>query len=259
MYYRTFAREQASIDLQIRTLERGRPWLWLKQGWEDMKRAPALSIGYGLVFVAAGYVLTFGLAWAGLFFLVPPLTAGFFLVAPLLAIGLYEVSRHIERGERPTLHRILTGWRRNDVSIATMGVLLMVIFLVWMMLSQLAFAITFHQITPTWENFIPVVFLFTESWPFAVTYIGVGAVVAALTFAITAFGVPLLLDREIDTMNAVFASWAAVRANLVPMALWAALIVALVGVGLLTMFIGLAVAMPWIGFATWHAYRDTIS
>lgn len=243
----------------IRELTMDHPWQWLGAGWKDMRAQPALSLAYGLVFVLVGYVLTGALIYADAFYLFPPLASGFFLVAPVLAVGLYETSRRVERGEAVTLRQAYGAWHRNGSQIIAMGVILMLVFLAWLRLATLVFPLLFQGITPTWDHFIDVVFLAPDSLPALVGAILLGGVLAVAAFTISVVSVPALLDgKASNAVDAVILSWAAVRRNPRPMLLWAGLIVACVGVGLVTFYVGMLVAMPVVGYATWHAYRDTV-
>lgn len=234
------------------------PWDWLARGWKDLSSAPKFSLAYGAVFVVVSWLLTYGLMSEDMFFIVPVLAAGFFLVAPLLGIGLYQISDSLERGEQVKFCNALTAWKRNDVHLSAMAVVLVLVMLVWMLAAILVFALLYDQPVPTWENFVPVVFLSGESPLFLFTGIGVGAFIAAFAFAISAITVPLLMDRQVDVLTAMQTSVQAVRTNWQAMALWASLIVMFVGVGLVTFYLGLLVAMPLVGHATWHAYRDLV-
>ncbi|MCU0836170.1 MAG: DUF2189 domain-containing protein [Chromatiaceae bacterium] len=253
----------ATVDPQtaipkVNTITLDHPWAWLAKGWKDLSRAPKFSLAYGTVFVLVSYLLTLGLVSEDLFFIIPPLAAGFFLVAPLLGIGLYQISDTLERGEQVQFCNALTAWRRNQVHLSAMALVLVMVMLAWMLAALLVFALLYHQPVPTWENFIPVVFLSGTSPAFLLTGIAVGALIAAFTFAISAITVPMLMDRQVDVFTAMQTSVHAVRTNWQAMALWACLIVMFVGVGLATFYLGLIVAMPLVGHATWHAYRDLV-
>jgi len=234
------------------------PWQWLANGWRDMMQAPKYSLAYGAVFAIVSILLTLGMIYENLFFVIPPLTAGFFLVAPLLGIGLYKISDNLAQGQALEFCQALQAWRRNEVHLAGMGVTLLMILLAWMLAANVVFALLFDKPVPTWENFIPQVFLSGDSPVFLFTGIAVGALLAAFTFSITVVSVPLLMDRQIDLVSAMQTSIRAVRLNWQAMVLWASLIVMFVGIGLVTFYIGLIFAMPLIGHATWHAYKDLI-
>jgi cbb3-type cytochrome oxidase maturation protein len=139
------------------------PWKWLAEGWHDLIRAPQFSLAYGAVFTLVSALVTLGLIYQGLFFVVPPLAAGFFLVAPLLGIGLYKISESLEEGQPLEFCQAWRAWKRNEVHSAAMGVTLLLILMAWMLVANLIFALMFDRPVPTWENFIPVVFLSGDS------------------------------------------------------------------------------------------------
>jgi len=242
----------------VREITLDHPWEWLAKGWKDLSAAPKFSMAYGAVFMVVSYLLTLGLISENLFFIIPPLAAGFFLVAPLLGIGLYQVSDTLERGEAVQFCNALKAWKRNEVQLSAMALVLVMVVLVWMLAPMLVFAFFYDNPVPTWENFIPEVFLSGNSPVFLFTGIVVGGLIAAFTFTISAITVPVLMDRQTDVMTAIKTSMLAVRTNWQAMALWASLIVMFVGIGIVTFYIGLIVAMPLVGHATWHAYRDLV-
>jgi uncharacterized membrane protein len=235
-----------------------RPWEWLGKGWADIRRAPGFSLAYGAVFVVISVLMTLGLVHEHLFFIVPPLAAGFFLVAPLLGIGLYQISENLEEGKAVQFCQALEGWRRNEVQLAAMALVLVLVMLVWMLAAILVFALFYDNPVPTWENFVPTVFLSGENNAFLLAGIIVGGLIAVFTYCISAVTVPMLMDQQVDVMTAMRTSVEAVRKNWQAMTLWAALIVMFVGIGILTYYLGLLVTMPLIGHATWHAYRDLV-
>jgi uncharacterized membrane protein len=244
---------------RIRVVPVDRPWLWLARGWTDMTRAPAVALAYGGCLVGASFLLTLGLALAELYYLILPLAAGFMLVAPLLAVGLYEVSRRLERGTPPpTLLEAVLAWRRNPLQIALSGLVLMLIHLAWVRIATLLFALFFEQAQPTLPGLLQVMFLSKFSLPFLATGAVIGAALAAFVFAISAVSFPMLLDRDVGVATAIATSFTAVAVNWRPMALWAGLIVVFTSLGLATLYLGLAVALPLIAMATWHAYRDLV-
>lgn len=234
------------------------PWEWISKGWDDLKRAPRFSLAYGTVFALVSVLLTLGLLREGLFFIVPPLAAGFFLVAPLLGIGLYQISENLEEGKEVQFCQALQAWRRNEVQLSAMAVVLVLVLLAWMLSALVVFALFFHSPVPTWENFVPQVFLSGENNAFVAAGILVGGAIAAFTYAISAVTVPMLMDRPVDVVTAMRTSLEAVKRNWQAMTLWAALIVMFVGLGIVTYYVGLIVAMPLVGHATWHAYRDLV-
>jgi len=250
-------------EYTIPSLGSERPLQWLKQGWADFAARPLLGLSYGLLIALVGFVLTFGLISRHLFHLVPVFTAGFLLIAPFLSVGLYADARKRQfsaAGQALPTGMRRTGWltRRNLQSISEMGIILMLIFLNWIMLSNLLFASVFHELMPTWQGVEPLSMMWSQSWPFVAVYFGIGAVLAALVFRMCAVSIPMLVDQEIDVFNAIFASWKAVGENWRTMTLWAALIVGLCFLGFATLFLGFILVIPVLGYASWHAYRDLL-
>jgi uncharacterized membrane protein len=248
--------EPQAAALSVNKITLDHPWEWLARGWKDLTSAPRFSLLYGSVFVVAAYALTLGLMSREMFFIVPPLVAGFFLLAPMLGIGLYQISDSLERGEQVRFCNALTAWKRNEVHLSAMAVVLVLVMLAWMLTALLVFALFYDRPMPTWENFIPEVFLSGASPVFLFSGIVAGGLIAAFTFTISAITVPALMDRQIDVMSAIQTSVQAVRTNWQAMALWAGLIAMFVGLGIATFYLGLIVTMPLVGHATWHAYRD---
>lgn len=227
---------------------------WLRAGWADLRLAGWVSIAYGLIFVVAGFAITGGLVLAGLPYLVTPMIGGFLLVAPLLAMGLYDISHRIEEGRRPSFPRALLAWRSNGFHIMTAGLVLMLYLMIWARLAVLIFALFFPYQTMSLEGFLEAA-TSRDGLLFLVFGTLVGFVLATLAFVTTVITLPLMLDRRTDVFSAAVASVIAVARNPRPMALWAALIAVLVfGAGLLGL-VGLAVTLPLVGHASWHAYR----
>jgi uncharacterized membrane protein len=244
---------------RIRKVELDRPWAWLTAGWRDLTRAPAVSLVYGLLFALVGWAVTFGLWWLGAIYLILPLTAGFLIMGPLLAVGLYEVSRRHERGEKATLGDAVGASRANPSQIAFMGVTLLLLFFAWIRLAVMIFYLFFGLAPPAPADFVGRVFFSAESLPFLIFGTAVGAMLAALAFGLSAISIPLLLDRpQAHVVTAITASFRASFENPATMAFWAVLIVLFVGAGLITFYVGLIVTLPLIGYASWHAYRDLV-
>ena len=244
---------------RVRRLGNERPWQWLASGWEDMLRAGRISLAWALIFVAVGAGLIGGLAALGAYEAILPLAAGFPLLAPILVIGLYEVSRRLERGEAVDFGTPLAAWRRNAGQIGFLGFVLGFIFLAWMRIATLLFAGFFGTATFTSGDFLNQIVLSGANILFLVTGTAIGAVLALVVFAISAVSIPMLLDREVNVFTAIATSVAAVRANPRPMLLWALLIVLFTGAGLLLALVGLVLTLPLVAHATWHAYRDLVA
>lgn len=253
------AQMQPAAKPVINTITLDEPWQWLAAGWKDLRHSPKYSLAYGLVFVLVSYLLTLALINGQMFFIIPPLAAGFFLLAPLLGIGLYAISRAIERNQPVELSQVRKAWEFNPVHISAMGLVLLMLMLSWMLVANLVFALFFNQPVPTWENFIADVFLSGDHPLFLAAGLASGGLIALFTFTVSAVSVPMLIDRQVDVATAIHSSYLAVRQNWRPLLLWACLIAMFVGVGILTFYLGLLVTMPLVGHATWHAYRDLIA
>lgn len=234
------------------------PWQWLSAGWNDLRRAPGVSLAYGAVFCVVSLALTAGLYVADLLYLLLPLAAGFMFLGPLIAVGLYEISRRLEAGERPTLRDAVFAWRANFAQIAGMGLVLMLFMLVWIRLATLIFALFFTGTPASWEALINILLFSLDGIPFLVVGTMVGGVLAALAFAISAISLPVLLDRDVGVITAIVLSVEAVFRNWRVMTGWAALIALFTAGGLATAYLGLIVTLPLIGHASWHAYRDLV-
>lgn len=244
---------------RVRKVELDRPWTWLAAGWRDLTRAPAVSLAYGVLFAVIGWAVTFGLWWAGMIYLILPLTAGFLIMGPILAVGLYEVSRRHEQGRRATLGHAIAAFRANPTQIAFMGITLLLLFFSWIRIAVMIFFLFFGLEPPNPEAFVGTVFFSAGSLPFLIVGTAAGAVLAALAFGLSAISIPLLLDREeAHVVTAITASFRAILENPATMAFWAVLIVLFAGAGLLTFYVGLIIALPLIGHASWHAYRDLV-
>lgn len=234
-----------------------RPLHWLRLAWEDIRYSPTESLAYGLFFSIVGWVML-GFA-ADKPYLFTFAISGFFLLAPLLASGLYEISRRHEQGLPQTLVAdSLQGFRRNGQSLFFMGVLLAVITLGWERISAILFALLYGGAAPDLSQFAQDIFLSGDYTRLAAAWALLGGTLAAVVFGISAVAIPMMVDRDVDLVTAMMTSLRAVAANLLPMALWAALIVALSAIGFATWLVGLVVILPLLGHATWHAYRDLV-
>lgn len=191
------------ILADVRDITTEHPLCWLSAGWLDLRRAPAASIGYGVLFVIASYLVTLLVVLNQWFFLLLPLLGGFFLVAPALASGFYEISRRLERGEQPSLVHALTAVRRNPFHLTTLGAFLAVVLLAWILVANLIFAGLAAGITPSFGNALGYLFSL-QILPMLVVGTAVGTVFALVVFALSALSSPMLVDRDdIDALSAM--------------------------------------------------------
>jgi len=240
----------------IRRVAPGAPFTWLSLGWRDLRRAPAASLAYGAAFALMGWLIHY--VFRNAYEYVYGLAAGFLLVGPALAAGLYDISRRLERGEQAALVPTLTAWRANPGAFGVFAVILLVLLLLWSRASLVIFALFFSSGLPSLKDLLSQV-LSAAHWDFVLAWFAAGGVFAALAFAAGAVSVPMMLDRRTDAVVAVLNSVRALAANPLPMAVWAALIVLLVGAGFATLLVGLVVTGPLVGHATWHAYRALVA
>jgi uncharacterized membrane protein len=243
---------------KVRLVPMDRPWVWLAEGWRDLVRAPRVSLAYGVVLVVLSFVITLGFYLADALYLLLPATAGFMLVAPILAVGLYETSRRLATGEPISLGIAIGAWRRNTSQIVAFGLILMLAHLFWIRVAMLLYPLFFTGGYPASSDLISVVFFSPVSLPFLIVGTIIGAGLAALVFAVSAVSIPMLVDREVGAISAIATSVVAVRANLRAMMLWAALIVGFTALGLALLYVGLAVTLPLIAHASWHCYKDLV-
>lgn len=228
---------------------------WLAKGWDDLKACGNASIFYGACFACMGWllVLTFSQAVQ----LMSGVTAGFMLVGPFLAIGLYALSRQRENGETIRLRPTLTAWRTTRGAIGVYSLILIIIYLVWARASMVAFALFYEGSMPSIEGFIGALLKF-EDLEFFGVYTLIGGFFAAFVFALSVVSVPLMLDRDQDAVTAMIASVLAMGRNLPAVLIWAALIATLILAGTLTGFLGMVITGPLVGHASWHAFRALV-
>lgn len=217
----------------------------LRAGWRDFRKAPAFGLLFSAFYVLGGLVLTAVLSSSGREWWLIPFILGFPLIAPFAAVGIYEVSREIEAG-RPLIWPRIAGavFRQKDRQIPSMSVVILLMFMLWVFAGHTIFAL-----------FMGTAPLTTIGWPTLLTGTLVGGLFYAALFSFTVVGLPLLLDREVDFISAIIVSIEAVKENPAVMAAWAALIGLGLFVAILPLFLGLFVALPAFGHASWHMYR----
>ncbi|MEM7060201.1 MAG: DUF2189 domain-containing protein [Pseudomonadota bacterium] len=231
----------------------------LRQGLSDFQRAPGYGLFFGLVFSLAGIAIAAALYQGNAGYWVFPIAAGFPLIGPFAAVGLYEVSRRLEAGEPLSWRAVLlAGFRHMNSQLPLFAVFSVFAFLVWIVLARVIFAVSFGTSPVT--NIMTSFDVFFTGPGITMLIIGtsVGAALATLLFAVSVVGVPLLLDHDIDVVTAMITSVQASIENAKTMAAWGGLIAISVVVGILPLFLGMILVFPVLGFASWHFYRSVI-
>ena len=229
-------------------LKLSQPFKWLKAGWEDYRAAPGLSMAWGVFCAVLSWVVAL-IAWraGGLAWLIG-LVTGFVFVGPLLAFGMYAVSRKICMGIQPTLMNTLRAIRRPIANSLVFALVLLVVCLIWARAASMV-----HIFFPASGDI---------RFEDLALYLGVGTAVgaffAAICFAASVFSLPFIANRNVDVITAVVSSVNGVLRNRWTMALWGIIVTVLTAVGFLTLMAGFVVIIPWLGYATWHAYRDAL-
>lgn len=330
------AHDQLSPKIEIRTVDNGAASRWLNQGIQDFRESNIHSLLYGLVFVIAGAITIWYTRSNPIF--VMAIVTGFYLVGPPVAAGLYEMSRRLEKGERPSLIHAISVLGRNTRCLLGLTLILGLVMIAWTTVATLLVNVFFGDasgFSSGWNalfsgdqalpfagilliggiilamiasavslTFAPlldhrqmgtitvlaILALIMFAWvrtmilainafvdnpdtlasgwaalisepqfsTFLIVFLIAGLLFAAFAFAISVIAVPLIIHRRVGVLTAIHASLSAVRKNPLPMFRWAATIAGLIAVGLGLFFVGLAIALPIIGHASWHAYRDLV-
>lgn len=230
----------------------------LKLGWQDFAAYPLYGLVIGCVFAGAGLLLSYALLGLGEASWLVPLTAGFPLLAPFTAVGLFEVSRRREN-DLPVSWRSFFGAvrGRGDEQIVSMGGVVFVAFGFWMIVAHAVFAIFVGEMGMGAEALAVL-----QTGP-GLAMLGVGSLIGGLMafgfYAITVISLPMLVDREIDFLSAIIISLKTMKANGPVMLIWAAIIVAALVLAMIPAFLGLLVVLPVFGHATWHLYRRCVT
>lgn len=233
-------------------------WQFLQAGWNDFLRAPLYGIAFSGVYVLGGMILYAIFAASGQSWWFIPIAVGFPLLAPFAATGLYEVSRRLDRAEALSWSAVAgCVFAQRDRQIPSMAMVIMLAFMFWVFVAHTVFAL-FFGLQPITSSTLGMLMSGPGLMMLLVGGVIGGAMAVAL-FALTVVSLPLLLDREVDFITAMITSVGVVTANPMTMAIWAALIAALLFVAMLPLFLGLFIVLPVLGHASWHLYRHVLS
>lgn len=239
-----------------RNLPAGAALSWLRAGWRDLWRQPAPSLLYGLAVFAVSLIIVWGLFRLGLDYILFPALAGFMVMGPLLAIGLYQKSRAIERGESTNLSRMVFVKAASGGQVWYTGAILCLLMLLWMRAAVIIYALFFgFRPFPGFNDIAGMLFGTPVGWAMLLVGSVVGGLFAAFSFAISAFAIPMLLDERVDAFTAMGTSISMVFRNLPVMLAWGAIVLGLFLLAVATGLLGLIVVFPLLGHATWHSYR----
>ncbi|MCG6207958.1 DUF2189 domain-containing protein [Rhodopseudomonas sp. HC1] len=230
------------------------------QGLRDFQAAPLYGLAFGVFYAAGGMLILACLTALHMVYLAYPLAAGFALLGPFVALGLYEVSRQREGGRRPSLRQMI-GLMRSRSELGWMAFVTLFLFVIWMYQIRLLIAL-FLGIGASFgslNEFISAVLTTNEGLVFLAVGNCIGAALALVLFSLTVVSFPLLLDRDVDFVTAMITSVRAVVTSPLPMIGWAAAIVLLLALSALPYFLGLVVTLPILGHATWHLYRKIVA
>ncbi|MEH6836000.1 MULTISPECIES: DUF2189 domain-containing protein [Falsihalocynthiibacter] len=229
---------------------------WLAAGWNDLRASPVSSLAYGVLLVALSYVALWALAAAGLLYLALPAIAGFLIIGPFLALGLYEKSRALESGDPVSLWRMVLVRPASSGQLAYAGLLLGLLVLFWLRAADLLYAL-FFGLTPFPGAEVAFANVLTTGRGWSLILVGgaVGGLFAGFAFALSLFSIPMMLAQKRDALTALGLSFSMTLQNLPAALTWGAIIAVGLAISMATGLLGLAVVFPVLGHGTWHAYR----
>jgi uncharacterized membrane protein len=253
------SRSDSAIGDHATPVERsvGGAAVWLKRGWDDLWNHPGISLLYGVVVFVVSWVVVSSLFFFHLTAYLFPALAGFLIVGPVLAVGLYDKSRLIENGEVADFTTILRMRPGSATQILFSGVFLCMLILLWMRAAVILYALFFgFDPFPGPYELMPILVTTVEGWALLVVGTAVGGLFAALAFAISVFAIPMLYDRPTDVFTAMAISVNNVWRQLGIMLPWGLVVLVLSLLSLVSGFILMIIIFPLLGHATWHVYRD---
>jgi uncharacterized membrane protein len=232
----------------------------LRLGWEDFKAIPSHAIMLCLIYPVLGLGIARAVLGYSVLPLLFPLAAGFALLGPFAAIGLYELSRRRERGEEPDVSQAFGVLRSPSFgAMLGLGVLLLALFVVWIAAAQAIYVATFgYAAAASIPDFLKRIITSPEGWMLIVVGCGVGFLFAVVALCISVVSFPMMLDRHATATDAILTSLRVVVQNPLTITAWGLIVAVLLILGSMPLFLGLTVVIPVLGHATWHLYRKAL-
>jgi uncharacterized membrane protein len=231
----------------------------LVKGFQDFDAKPTHFVLLFIIYPIVGIILINLTAGYQILPLIFPIIAGFALIGPFAAVGLYEISRRREQGLDFSIKYAFEVHKSPSFrAIITLSVIMMIIYFAWLVAALLIFELTFGETPTSYLTFAQDVLTTQTGWVLIIVGTGVGFVFAVVVLALAVVSFPMLLDQDVGVATAMATSVRAVAANPVTMAAWGFVVSALLILGSIPFFFGLAVAMPVLGHATWHLYRKVV-
>lgn len=244
-----------SQKIEIRKVDSSAPMRWLSKGINDFKTVPLLSFSYGFLYAAIGMVLIW-LTYENPIYAFGLVTV-FYLLGPIIAVGSYCISRHLEAGVMPSFNKGCKALCYNPVGIVSFSIVIGMLVVFWVLITGTLFAVHFGTLT-VGDGLFETLLANEETLQFTGVLALVGLVFVSVSFMLSVISIPLMTHRKVDVVTAMITSVRAVKKNPIVMFTWAFAIVALIGLGFAFFFVGIAVVLPIIGHASWHAYRELV-
>lgn len=251
----------ADAEPVVRRIGMDDVWASLSQGWRDFLEVPTQLFFLAIIYPVVGLLLGFAAAGGNLLTLVWPMTAGFALIGPIAAVGIYEMSRRREQGLPVSWTDATAVFRSPGIaSIVGVGIVLAVLFVAWVAAAHWIYRTTVGLDQPeSFADLWRIAFHTPEGMRLMLIGDIVGFLFAVVALSVSVVSIPLLLERDLGPVAAIRISVRSVMVNPAPMALWGLLVAGLLVLGAIPVFVGLAVVMPVLGHATWHLYRKVIA
>ena len=246
-----------SEQLELRSISSLQHEVWVNKAWADIKAAPLISLGYGLVCAIAIMALLYWVSQHTQFIM--SVISGFFFISPFLVIGIYDISRQLQRGEKPSLLHIIHSWDTRLNSVMQLIVIPVIIMAIWARMTMVFVALFFAKdVVMEDDKLLHMLMASDHAAMFFIFYFSIVACITAFIYAITLISLPICFDRNVDCVTAAVCSFRIVMNNLPLMSKWAGIVLLYSGFGFATMGLGFIITIPLLGHATWHAYQDLV-